>query len=244
MKHSAYHRLIILMLNCVSAFSQIPHEILYVVGCFTNGTAEVQFEFDAEEILYTDFQRKEIVYTVPKFIVLDPSHISVSMNLMRDALNNKDLCVDLAKVFAKEENNPPEERDPPETVLYPSEEVELGVENSLICFVNHFYPPDIRVSWTKNGHPVSNGVSLSRYYPNNDQTFHQFSTLTFTPREEDIYSCTVEHIALSKPKTRIWEPKLSHPSLGPDIFCGVGLAVALFGITVGVFLIVKGHHRK
>lgn len=95
-------------------------------------------------------------------------------------------------------------KDAPESVLYPAEEVQLEVENTLTCFVNHFYPPDIKVSWTKNGRPLLEGVSLSRYYPNNDQTFHQFSTLTFTPTEEDIYSCTVEHSALDRPITRIW----------------------------------------
>uniref|UniRef100_A0A8P4KDJ9 Ig-like domain-containing protein n=1 Tax=Dicentrarchus labrax TaxID=13489 RepID=A0A8P4KDJ9_DICLA len=95
-------------------------------------------------------------------------------------------------------------QNPPESILYPAEDVQFGVENSLTCFVNHFYPPYIKVSWTKNGRPVSEGVSLSRYYPNNDQTFHQFSTLTFTPMEGDMYSCTVEHSALDSPKTRIW----------------------------------------
>uniref|UniRef100_A0AAX7VKT0 Immunoglobulin C1-set domain-containing protein n=1 Tax=Astatotilapia calliptera TaxID=8154 RepID=A0AAX7VKT0_ASTCA len=57
------------------------------------------------------------------------------------------------------------------SILCLAEEVELGVENSLIGFVNHFNPPSI----------------------NFNQTFHQFSTLTFSLSEGDIYSCTVEH---------------------------------------------------
>ncbi|KAG7242234.1 hypothetical protein INR49_024280 [Caranx melampygus] len=157
---------LILMLNIFCAFSQIPHEVMYVVGCFVNGTTEVQFEFDSEELLYVDFQTEEIVYTVPTFLDPDP--------------------------------------DPPDTVLYAAEDVQEGVENSLICFVNHFYPPAIEVTWTKNGHLISEGVSLSRFHPNNDQTFHQFSTLTFTPKEGDIYSCTVEHSALGRPTARFW----------------------------------------
>uniref|UniRef100_A0A672GTW9 Ig-like domain-containing protein n=1 Tax=Salarias fasciatus TaxID=181472 RepID=A0A672GTW9_SALFA len=72
-------------------------------------------------------------------------------------------------------------------VLYSAEEVKFGAENTLVCFLNHFFPPSIKVSWTKNNQPVSEGVSLSRYYPNSD-----------------IYSCTVEHKALKSPKTRIW----------------------------------------
>lgn len=95
-------------------------------------------------------------------------------------------------------------KDPPETVIYTEEEAELGVENSLICFINHIYPPATEISWTKNGNPVTKGVSHSRYYPDEDQTFHQFSTLTFTPTETDFYSCTVEHSALEMPKTRTW----------------------------------------
>ncbi|KAM6936725.1 mamu class II histocompatibility antigen, DR alpha chain-like, partial [Lycodopsis pacificus] len=58
---------------------------------------------------------------------------------------------DREEVVSTEEKNPPEEMDPPESILYPSEEVQLGVENILICFVNHFYPPEIKVSCTRNG---------------------------------------------------------------------------------------------
>ncbi|KAM7383499.1 hypothetical protein PAMP_003145 [Pampus punctatissimus] len=236
---------LILMFNtCFCAFLQIPHEVLYVVGCFVNGTAEVQFEFDAEEMLYVDLQRDEIVYTVPTFVGPDPSQTLVGLRILRDALVNKNLCLSFTTLCAAEEKNPPEEKDPPESILFPSEDVQLGVENRLICFVNHFYPPYIKVSWTKNGLPVSEGVSLSRYYPNNDKTFHQFSTLTFTPNEGDIYSCTVEHSALERPTTQIWEPDVSHLSLGPDVFCGVGLFLGLFGFTTGVFFIVKGHHEQ
>ncbi|XP_041797477.1 H-2 class II histocompatibility antigen, A-U alpha chain-like [Chelmon rostratus] len=236
--------LLILMLNVLCAFSQIPHEIVYVSGCFENGTYEAQLEFDAEEVFYVDFERHEVVYTLPRFIMTDPREKFEGYHVYDNALRGKILCSAILRLGKAEEKSPPEARDPPESILYPAEDVQLGVENSLTCFVNHFFPPDITVSWTKNGLPVSEGVSLSQYYPNNDQTFHQFSTLTFTPREGDIYSCTVEHSALEKPTTRIWEPELNHPSLGLDIFCGVGLTMGLLGVAAGTFLMVKGHHRQ
>ncbi|XP_071325277.1 H-2 class II histocompatibility antigen, A-U alpha chain-like [Trachinotus anak] len=232
---------IILILNHC-AFSEIAHEIVRFVGCFDNGTTEVLFEYDAEEILYVDFERQELVYTVPPFLVSDPSEMFEGLRVYIDAVKGKRVCSAVLTFFKLEEKNPPEEEDPPESVLYPAEDVQPGVENSLICFVNHFYPPFIKVSWTKNGHPVSEGVSLSRYYANNDQTFYQFSTLTFTPTEDDIYSCTVEHSALERPRTKIWEPEFSHQSQGPDIFCGVGLTLGFLGVTAGTILIVKGHH--
>ncbi|XP_070768252.1 H-2 class II histocompatibility antigen, A-U alpha chain-like [Enoplosus armatus] len=241
MKRSA---VIILMFNTFCAFSQIPHEFVYVVGCFDNGMTEVQYEFDAEEILFVDFERHEVEYTLPRFLVINPSEIFDGPHIYNNAMKGKRFCSAVMAFCKAELKNPPEEKDPPESVLYPAEELQLGVENSLICFVNHFYPPDIKVSWTKNGRPVSEGVSLSRYYPNNDQTFHQFSTLTFTLREGDIYSCTVEHSALEGPKTRIWEPDFSHASLGPDVFCGVGLTLAFLGVAAGTFLMVKGHHGQ
>ncbi|KAM4580267.1 H-2 class II histocompatibility antigen, A-Q alpha chain-like isoform 1-T2 [Odontesthes bonariensis] len=239
MKHSAA---IILIVNSFCVFSQIPHEITYFVGCFVNGTTEIQFEFDGELMLYIDFQREEVVYTVPTFIDPDPGQVLVGLSILRDAFDNKGWCSTLTHVAKVEEKYPPEERDPPESMIFSAREVEPGVENSLICFVNDFYPPSIKVSWTKNGRPVSEGVSLSQYLPNNDQTFRQFSTLTFTPSEGDIYSCTVEHSALDTPKTRIWEAEFikTDQSLGPDIFCGVGLGLGLLGVATGTFFIVKG----
>ncbi|XP_029306747.1 H-2 class II histocompatibility antigen, A-U alpha chain-like [Cottoperca gobio] len=232
------------MINSFCAFSQSPREFVYVVGCFENGTTEIHAELDAEEILYMDFDRSELVYTVPRLFVDDPAKIFDGKVSFKNAVRNKKACIALLEFSIVMEKNPPEEKDPPESVLYPAEEVELGVENSLVCFVNHFYPPDIKVSWTRNGRHVSEGVSLSRYYPNNDQTFHQFSTLTFTPREGDIYSCTVEHLALDRPATRIWETDFSHRSLGPNVYCGVGLTLGLLGVTAGTFLMVKRHHGQ
>ncbi|XP_059194418.1 H-2 class II histocompatibility antigen, A-U alpha chain-like [Centropristis striata] len=237
--------LVILMINSYCAFSQIPHEVLYVGGCFENGTTEVHFELDAEEILYVDFDREEIVYTVPRFIVDDPSEIFDTAHILKNVKKGRTVCKAAVEYFKLEERGPPEETDPPENVLYPADDVQLGVENSLVCFVNHFYPPHIKVTWTRNGQQVLEGVSLSRYYPNNDQTFHQFSTLTFTPREGDIYSCTVEHLALDRPKTKIWEPTSNRPhSVGLDVYCGVGLTVGLLGVAAGTFLMVKGHHGQ
>ncbi|XP_030015205.1 RLA class II histocompatibility antigen, DP alpha-1 chain-like [Sphaeramia orbicularis] len=232
---------IFLIFSTFCACSKIPHEIVYVVGCFVNGSAEVQFEYDGEEMLYVDFQQKEIVYTVPTFLNPDPSLFFTGLSIIRDAEQNGMLCKAATEVAATMLKNIPDKEDPPDSILYSSEEVELGVENSLICFVNNFFPPSINVIWTKNGDVVSEGVSLSRYYPSDSQplTFRQFSTLTFTPKQGDVYSCTVEHPALERPNTRIWEVDLGHPSIGLDIYCGVGLTVALLGVATGTFLITK-----
>eukprot|EP00063_Salmo_salar_P017684 XP_013992519.1 PREDICTED: H-2 class II histocompatibility antigen, A-K alpha chain-like isoform X2 [Salmo salar] len=130
--------------------------------------------------------------------------------------------------------------DAPESTIYPRDEVELGVENTLICFVNDFFPPPVKVYWTKNEMEVTEGLSLSRYYPNKDGTFHQFSSLSFTPQKEDVYICAVAHTALKEPKTREYKVSGSSAGPGPAVFCGVGLTLGLLGVATGIFLIYKG----
>ncbi|XP_021164527.2 H-2 class II histocompatibility antigen, A-U alpha chain [Fundulus heteroclitus] len=234
---------IIFFLHTVHVVSHIPHEITYFLGCFENGTTAVQFEFDGEEMLHIDYQKEEIVFTVPSFIDPDPGQVLTGLSILHDAQENKKWCSALINVFKYNYKSPPIE-DPPESMIFPSRELEPGVENSLVCFVNHFYPPLIKVSWTRNGRPVSEGVSVSRYHANNDQTFRLFSALPFTPSDGDIYSCTVEHEALETPQTRIWEAEIikNDQSLGPDIYCGAGLAVGFLGIATGVFFVVKSQH--
>uniref|UniRef100_A0A0E9XZ38 Ig-like domain-containing protein n=1 Tax=Anguilla anguilla TaxID=7936 RepID=A0A0E9XZ38_ANGAN len=123
------------------------------------------------------------------------------------------------------------------------EEVELGKSNSLICFVTNFYPPLVKVKWTKNNVEVKDGVTLSRYYPNPDLTFQQFSTLSITPQEGDVYSCSVEHKGLAEPLTRIWESEANNePNTAATVFCGIGLTLGLLGVGVGTFFPIKGNN--
>lgn len=79
------------------------------MGCFVNGTTQVQFEFDTEEIYFVDFQKAEIIYTVPIFIDPNPSQIWASLKLL-DTLTNKELCLAFTALKATNEKNPPEER--------------------------------------------------------------------------------------------------------------------------------------
>ncbi|XP_034030730.1 H-2 class II histocompatibility antigen, A-U alpha chain-like [Thalassophryne amazonica] len=236
----------VLLLKTCYAFSKFRHEASYTLSCFFNETAQVQFSLDGDEYFYIDSQKEEIVFIVPDFITHDPTLLLTGHRILRTAKYQSKYCKAVMELIAKEEEHPLPEKDPPETIVYPEEEVELGVENRLICFVNHFYPPSIKVSWTKNGHLVSDGVSIGQYHPNNDQTFHQTSTLTFTPRDGDVYGCKVEHTALDSPKTKIWECNLSRasPEVGPDVFCGVGLLLGLLGISAGTFLFVKAQHQQ
>ncbi|PWS23219.1 hypothetical protein DKP78_14285 [Enterococcus faecium] len=120
--------------------------------------------------------------------------------------------------------------------------MKVDSKNNLICLVTGFYPPRINVTWTKNNEIMTQGVSASQLRINvNDFTFNQFHTLTFTPKEGDIYTCTVEHSALPLPITREYDVEVPEPSLGPSVFCGVGLTLGLLGVATGTFFLVKGN---
>ncbi|PWA19195.1 hypothetical protein CCH79_00019741, partial [Gambusia affinis] len=71
-----------------------------------------------------------------------------------------------------------------------------------------------------------------------DSTFTQISRLNFVPQIGDIYSCSVEHLALKEPQTRTWDVETNSPQSGPGpaIFCGVGLTIGLLGVAGHVTL--------
>ncbi|XP_045546861.1 rano class II histocompatibility antigen, B alpha chain isoform X2 [Salmo salar] len=101
--------------------------------------------------------------------------------------------------------------------------------------------PEAKVKWTKNDENVPKGVKVGQYATNSDYTFYRFSTLTFEPQEGDIYTCIVDHTALDEPLTRTWEFEVPpRASVGPAVFCGLGLTLGLLGVATGTFFLVKG----
>lgn len=238
----AIFTLLILTLSPHRTFSQVsvPHELYYFVGCSDDGMIQVESELDHEELFYVDFFMETVEFTVPKFYIFHPEAIYETGHLYNNALKGRRVCFAAAEFMRKEEKHLPKQEDPPESMVYPADEPEPDVPNSLICYMNRFYPPHVVVNWTLNGQVVTEGVTHSRFYPNADQTFHHFSTLSFTPKEGDVYACTVEHTALSQPETRTWKVELNQPSIIPDVFCAVGLVLGLIGIVAGVFFGVKG----
>ncbi|XP_061102280.1 H-2 class II histocompatibility antigen, A-U alpha chain-like [Conger conger] len=216
------------------------HIIIQARVCNTNDTApEEELELDGDEILYIDFKNKEIILTLPDFA----DKLGHSEGWYEQAQGAHAICLNNLDVSVKAQKSPPEAIDPPESTVYAREEVELGKKNILICFVNNFYPAPVKMTWTKNNAEVKDGVTLSRYYPNRDFTYQQFSTLSITPEEGDVYSCTVEHKGLEDPLTKIWEPEVNTESdMGATVFCGIGLTLGLLGVGVGTFFLIKGNN--
>ncbi|XP_067086966.1 HLA class II histocompatibility antigen, DP alpha 1 chain-like [Osmerus mordax] len=221
-------------LLCVKAL--IMHEDISIVGC-SDTDAEFMYGLDGEVMEYADFTKQEAVNALPPFA--DPVSFP---GLYEDAQANREICRANLAADIHNYKNPTITLDTPYSTIYTRDDVELGVENTLICHVTGFYPAPVTVWWTRNGENVTEGVSISPPYPNKDSTFNQVSRLTFTPGEGDIYSCSVQHRSLTaQPLTRMWDVEVSVPSVGPAVFCGVGLTVGLLGVAAGTFFLIKGN---
>nr|CAD87795.1 novel MHCII alpha chain protein [Danio rerio] len=221
----------------VSNGAQAEHKDFLFVGC-SDMEKEYLFGFDGEELFHSDFIRKEGVATAPDFA--DPLSFSGGYE---NSVGQMEVCKQNLATGIKAYNSPQEQLDPPVTSIYSKDEVVLDKKNTLICHVTGFFPPPVNVSWTKNNDIVSEEISFSQYRENSDGTFNMFSALKFTPAEGDIYSCTVKHRSIQgQPNTKTWEVDVELPSVGPAVFCGVGLVLGLLGVAAGTFFLIKGNN--
>uniref|UniRef100_A0A8C1ZQD5 Ig-like domain-containing protein n=1 Tax=Cyprinus carpio TaxID=7962 RepID=A0A8C1ZQD5_CYPCA len=211
-----------------------PFAIIH--GC-SETDGEDMHELDEEEMWHADFNQKRGVVTLPDFAnpLEFPQFYETSVIEMTGCKSDVAFLTKVFKTILTDLCTP--------YIHLSKHDVELGVQNTLICHVTGFYPPSLSISWTVNNANVTEGISLSQYRPRADGTFNIFSTLKFTPAEGDIYSCTVNHIALQgQPQTKILDIDVALPSVGPAVFCGVGLTLGLLGVAAGTFLLIKGNN--
>ncbi|XP_051758321.1 HLA class II histocompatibility antigen, DP alpha 1 chain [Ctenopharyngodon idella] len=219
----------------VSSEKKVVHEDFAVTGCSDTEKEEI-YGMDREEVWHADFIRGEGEITLPDFS--DPIGYD---GFYQQAVANQEICKQNLATAIKAYKYPQEKMDKPQTSIYARNDVQLNVENLLICHVTGFFPPPVRVSWNKNNEDLK-ADSLSQYRPNEDGTYNIFSSLTFTPVEGDIYSCTVNHTSLDQPETKTWDVDVAVPGVGPAVFCGVGLSLGLLGVAAGTFFLIKGNN--
>uniref|UniRef100_A0A674JYF1 Ig-like domain-containing protein n=1 Tax=Terrapene triunguis TaxID=2587831 RepID=A0A674JYF1_9SAUR len=191
-------------------------------------TGEFMFEFDQDEIFYVDLERKETVWRLPDFGKFTSFEAQGALGNMAGGREWDPLT--------------PVSPVPPEVTVFPEDPVELGEPNVLICFVDKFSPPVLRMTWLKNGQEVTEGVSETDFYPRPDNSFRKFSYLPFLPSQGDFYDCRVEHWGLPEPFTKHWEVQVPTPvpETTETLVCALGLAVGIIGIIAGTILIIKG----
>ncbi|KAJ8004955.1 hypothetical protein DPEC_G00141650 [Dallia pectoralis] len=234
-----FYVIILTLSGKLCTLAKVQHELAAAVGCFDLGETEITLMIDGDEVAYADFKNKKMEMTIPVSL---PGILISALAQYNYAVSGIEKCKERLKWGNESVPSIPQVKDAPTSTIYTRNEVELGIKNTLICFVNNFFPPSIDVSWTKNGMDVTEETTLSRYYPNTDGTFHQFSKMSLTPKSGDVYACTVEHPALEEQETRIWEVSMS--SGGPALFCRIGLTLGLLGLATGTFLLIKGKMKS
>uniref|UniRef100_A0A668TAU4 Ig-like domain-containing protein n=2 Tax=Oreochromis aureus TaxID=47969 RepID=A0A668TAU4_OREAU len=224
--------LVLSLVLCVSADD--AHGSNSIIGC-SDTDGENVLILDDEAIWYADFNKQTGVNSLPAFA--DPISFPCSYE---EAVAYQEICRQNLMVTRKAMKEFPKELDPPSSlIIYTVLNVELGVQNTLICHVTGFYPAPVNVTWTKNEQKVTEGTNTSIPFPNKDGSFKQTSRLQFIPKQGDVYSCTVEHVALIQPMTKFYAVENSDLILGPAMFCGVGLTVGVLGVAAGIFLLIR-----
>uniref|UniRef100_A0A3Q0S0S8 Ig-like domain-containing protein n=1 Tax=Amphilophus citrinellus TaxID=61819 RepID=A0A3Q0S0S8_AMPCI len=223
---------------CVSA--DVQHESNAISACSDTDGEDVVV-LDDEAVWYADFYKKTGVDTLPDFA--DPMR---SPGQYDEAVANREICRYNLPTIRQAMKDFPKEHAPSNLIIYTELNEKLRVNNTLICYVTGFYPAPVNVSWTKNGESVTEGTSISLAFPNKDGTFRQTARLDFVPQTGDSYTCTVEHVALTRPVMKIHEIQTSPasqstPSIGPVIFCGAGLTVGVLGAAAGIYLLIRGN---
>ena len=92
----------------------------------------------------------------------------------------------------------------PEVTVFSKSPAMLGQPNTLICHVDNIFPPVINITWLRNGHSVTEGVSETSFLSKDDHSFSKFSYLIFLPSDDDVYDCKVEHWGLDEPLLKHW----------------------------------------
>ncbi|XP_038137700.1 H-2 class II histocompatibility antigen, A-U alpha chain-like [Cyprinodon tularosa] len=232
-------KLLLFLCSVLWVSADVLHEDLRISGC-SDSDGEFMYTLEGEELWFADFKKGEGEYPLPPFI--DP--FKYQEGTYELAVGSQQICRNNLKLRRKAMKDIPLEKDPPSNpVVYPRDDIELGEKNILICHVSGFYPAPVNVSWTKNGQKVTDGTSINVPYPSKDSTFTQISRLDFIPQLGDVYSCSVEHPALQKPVTTMWDVEMDspQPSVGPAVFSGVGLTIGLIGVALGTFFLIKGN---
>ncbi|XP_018555540.1 H-2 class II histocompatibility antigen, A-U alpha chain isoform X1 [Lates calcarifer] len=232
---------LVLLLICLPKCIQGKHLLRFLTFCQKDvaGDGQYDIEYDSDQLLYVDPITYRAVPRLPEFAeqwIPDPG-------LAKDTYVSLGTCKYNIPRAIKGENSPPEAIVIPTSLIYPKQDMEIGVPNTLICFVNDFHPPVVDITWTRNGQFVDQSeVSQTQYYSNSDFSFRTSSYLNFTPQENDIYSCSVGHISLQAPLTRFWEVEVhtDHQTVATAV-CVCGVILGLIGVVTGLWFIMKAN---
>ncbi|EHH15751.1 hypothetical protein EGK_01884, partial [Macaca mulatta] len=64
---------------------------------------------------------------------------------------------------------------------------------TLFCKAYSFYPPEIYMTWMKNGEEIVQEMDYGDILPSGDGTYQTWASVELDPKSSNLYSCHVEH---------------------------------------------------
>ncbi|XP_078272522.1 H-2 class II histocompatibility antigen, E-S beta chain-like [Rhinoraja longicauda] len=208
------------------------HSYNFVAGCEFNSSAAGNWTFvwlrvyDHELTDYYDFDQRKFVAVkdwmqgnVDRF-----NHDGSAEALYQDGIR---VCGTNIPIY---ESQVLSRRVEPKITVRPKASSHAGQSALLTCHVTGFYPPEIEVTWLKNGAPVPNGAINTVLLSDGDWTYQVEELLQYQPVSGDTYTCRVEHSSLAEPKAMDWDVQSSSESEKTKII--VGALGFVFGLTI------------
>ncbi|XP_075932405.1 beta-2-microglobulin-like [Anarhichas minor] len=90
----------------------------------------------------------------------------------------------------------------PKVQVYSRLPGEVGKENTLICHVTGFHPPEINIELLRNSQAME-GAHQTDLAFEEDWHYHLTKNVPFTPQKGEAFACKVTHMGI--PKIYIWE---------------------------------------
>ncbi|XP_026851575.1 rano class II histocompatibility antigen, A beta chain-like isoform X2 [Electrophorus electricus] len=104
----------------------------------------------------------------------------------------------------------------------------------LICSAYDFYPKGIKVSWLRDGEPLTSEVTSTEELADGDWYYQIHSHLEHTPKSGEKISCVVEHASFQKPIVCDWEPSLPETERSKLALGAVGLMLGVITAAAGL----------
>ncbi|CAJ1055694.1 beta-2-microglobulin [Xyrichtys novacula] len=96
-------------------------------------------------------------------------------------------------------------RTAPKVVVYSRDPGEFGKDNTLICHVSNFYPPNLKIVLEKDGVELEKANQTDLAF-NQNWHFHLTKSVAFKPNSGEKFICRVIHD--TETKDYAWEPNM------------------------------------
>ncbi|KAK9969972.1 hypothetical protein ABG768_028113 [Culter alburnus] len=103
----------------------------------------------------------------------------------------------------------------------------------LMCSAYEFYPAHIKVSWLRDGKPMTSEVTSTMEMADGDWYYQIHSELDYTPKSGEKISCIVEHGSFNKPMIYDWDASLTESER-------TEIAIGASGLMLGIIIAAAG----